>query len=159
MAKQSAKSKGYRKTVKKKPFLTKKEIIELVVIVAVIVVGIVLFNLFYDDGYLRASDVQPGDVVSYVSRDIGSRYVKVATANELPGFSYEQPDMSENAAPSFLTYVISKSPKENAVSPTVIFDATRYFVIWSAAAVSILITSQIIFIHLYIRARKVFRRA
>ena len=40
MAKKSAKSKGYRKTVKKKPFLTKKEILELVVIVAVIVVGV-----------------------------------------------------------------------------------------------------------------------
>lgn len=97
MAKKSAKQKGYRKTEKKKPFLTKKEIIELVVIVAVIVIGIVLFNLFYDDGYLRTSDAQPGDVTSYVSEDVRNRYVKIAEVNDLPGFTRNDPDMSENA--------------------------------------------------------------
>ena len=96
MAKKSAASKGYRKTVKKKPFLTKKEIIELIVIVAVIALAVILFNLFYDDGYLRSSDVQPGDVVSYVSREVDNRYVKVAEANDLTGFTRTEPDMSTN---------------------------------------------------------------
>ena len=45
MAKKSAKSKGYRKPVTKKPYLTKKEICITVSIVAVIVIGLILFNL------------------------------------------------------------------------------------------------------------------
>ena len=55
-AKTSARSKGYRKTVQKKPFLTKKEIIALVAIVAVIALAILLFNLLYDDGSLDVVD-------------------------------------------------------------------------------------------------------
>lgn len=96
MAKQSAKSKGYRKTVKKKPFLTKKEIIELIVIVAVIVLGVVLFNLFYDDGFIGESDLQPGDVVAFASREARSRFAKVGVANELDGFTRSDPDFSVN---------------------------------------------------------------
>ena len=51
--KKSARSKGYRKTVEKKPYLSKKEIIILVCIVAVIAIGLFLFNRFYDDGSLK----------------------------------------------------------------------------------------------------------
>ena len=68
MAKKSAMSKGYRKTVKKKPFLSKKEIIELIVIVAVILLGIVLFNIFYDDGFIKEDAVQQGDIVAYAQQ-------------------------------------------------------------------------------------------
>lgn len=91
MAKQSAKSKGYRKTVQKKPFLTNKEIIELVAIIAVIVLAVVLFNVFYDDGLVRAGDVRPEDVVSTASQDAGGRYRKVAVANDIPGFTRSEP--------------------------------------------------------------------
>lgn len=87
MAKKSAMSKGYRKTVKKKPFLTKKEIIELVVILAVILLGIVLFNIFYDDGFIKEKDVQTGDVVSYASSNLRDRYMKLAEIRELEGFT------------------------------------------------------------------------
>ena len=87
MAKKSAASKGYRKTIKKKPFLTKKEIIALVVIVAVIIVGLVLFNIFYDDGFLTAGDVQPNDVVALANAQVKNRYLKVADANEMEGFT------------------------------------------------------------------------
>ena len=80
-------SKGYRKTVKKKPFMTKKEIIELVVILAVILLGIVLFNIFYDDGFIKEKDVQTGDVVSYASSNLRDRYMKLAEIRELEGFT------------------------------------------------------------------------
>ena len=90
MAKKSAMSKGYRKTVKKKPFLTKKEIIELVVIVAVILLGIVLFNIFYDDGFIKEADVQQGDIVAYASTDLRDRYFKVGTIGELEGYTLNE---------------------------------------------------------------------
>ena len=87
MAKKSAASKGYRKNVKRKPFLTKKEIIELIVIIVVIVLAVVAFNIFYDDGTIEASEVQSGDIVSYGSSKIKTRYFKVGEANELEGFT------------------------------------------------------------------------
>ena len=101
MAKKSAASKGYRKTVKKKPFLTKKEIIALVAIVVAIIVGVVLFNLFYEDGYLRVSDIQENDVVTVVSRQVNNRYLKVADANELEGFTRSNEYRDVNPASSF----------------------------------------------------------
>lgn len=96
MAKKSAYSKGYRKTAKAKPFLTKKEIIALIVIVAAILLGIVLFNLFYDDGYLGADEIQANDIVYYASSDLRDRYIKMGTANELEGFTMEGLDTSND---------------------------------------------------------------
>lgn len=87
--KSSAMSKGYRKTVKEKPFLTKKEIIALVAIIAAIVLGVVLFNIFYDDGFLGAEEVQTGDIVSFADAKIKNRYLKLGTINELDGFTME----------------------------------------------------------------------
>ena len=87
MAKKSAMSKGYRKTAKVKPFLTKKEIIALIVIVAAILVGLLLFNIFYDDGYMDAEEVQANDMVYYASSDLRDRYIKLGTANEVEGFT------------------------------------------------------------------------
>lgn len=87
MAKKSAMSKGYRKTTKEKPFLSKKEIIALIVIVAAILVGLLLFNIFYDDGYMGADEVQANDMVYYASSDLRDRYVKLGTANEVEGFT------------------------------------------------------------------------
>lgn len=101
MAKKSAASKGYRKTVKKKPFLSKKEIIALVIIVAAIVLGIVLFNLFYDDGYLGEKDVQPGDILTFANSDVRSRYAKLGTANELEGFTLEAKGNDSNAVVNY----------------------------------------------------------
>ena len=82
----SAMQKGYRKQVKAKPFVTKKDIISLIIIVAVIVLGVVLFNLFYDDGFLSAKQVQENDLVTYASTDNRSRYKKVAEVGEKEGF-------------------------------------------------------------------------
>jgi hypothetical protein len=97
MAKKSAMSKGYRKTVKKKPFLSKKEIIELIVIVAVILLGIILFNVFYDDGFIKADAVQQGDIVAYASSDLRDRYFKVGTIGEMEGYTLNE--RAEGAAP------------------------------------------------------------
>lgn len=97
MAKKSAMSKGYRKTAKKKPFLTKKEIIALVVIVAAILLGILLFNLFYDDGFMDAGEVQQGDIVSYASSDLRDRYAKIGEIGAIEGFTLEE--RTEDASP------------------------------------------------------------
>lgn len=98
MAKKSAKSKGYRKTVQKQPFLTKKEIIELVAVVVAIVLVVVLFNIFYDDGYLRPEEVRANDLVSYVNRQVTGRYVKLGVVNELDGFTLDSmADKNANA--------------------------------------------------------------
>ena len=51
--KTSSKSKGYRKTIAKKPYLTKKEIIITVCIAAALILAFVLFNLLYDDSSLK----------------------------------------------------------------------------------------------------------
>lgn len=56
MAKKSAKSKGYRKTIEKKPYVTKKDLIITGVIAAVIILAVILFNVFYDDGSLPMAD-------------------------------------------------------------------------------------------------------
>ena len=101
MAKKSAASKGYRRTIKKKPFLTKNEIIILIAIVAAIIAGVVLFNLFYGIGYLKAGDLQPNDVVCAVSSDMRDRYVKIAEANDLDGFTRSDPDRSQNSLGTF----------------------------------------------------------
>ena len=101
MAKKSAASKGFRRSAKKKPFLTTQEIIILVVIVAAILAAVVLFNLFYGNSYLKASDVKENDVVSMVSSDLKTRYVKVADANELEGFTRANPYREVNVASNF----------------------------------------------------------
>ena len=74
MAKKSARSKGYRKSVKK-PYLSKRDILILAGVLAAIVVAVVLFNLLYDDGSL--------DVVDGVAQVQGenSLLVNAGTAN------------------------------------------------------------------------------
>lgn len=117
MAKTSAKSKGYRKTIKKKPFLTKKEIIELIVILAVILLGVVLFNIFYDDGFVKAHDLQANDIVSFASTDLRDRYKKVAVANELEGFTKEE--RAEDETPVAAHTYIAEGDQNNIESISV----------------------------------------
>jgi len=85
--KKSAMQKGYRKQVKEKPFLTKKDIKSLIIVVAVILLAIVLFNLLYDDGFLSAKQVQENDLVTYASTDNRSRFKKVAEVGQKEGFA------------------------------------------------------------------------
>ena len=102
-AKTSARSKGYRKTVQKKPFLTKKEIIAQVAIVAAIVLAIVLFNLLYDDGSLEVVDgvVQTENLESsLIATDVvgdETKYFKVGEAGEVAGYTRERTVNSADA--------------------------------------------------------------
>lgn len=117
MAKKSAMSKGYRKTVKKKPFLTKKEIIALIVIVAAIIVGVILFNLFYDDGYLDADEVQQGDIVAFASSDLRDRYMKLGEIGEIEGFTLE--DRTDISTPTEIFSFTPDAENDNVASISV----------------------------------------
>ena len=86
MAKKTAAQKGYRKTVKKKPFLTKKEIIALIIIVIVVIGAFILIQNL-PDGFIGEQDIQSGDLVAYAANDNKTRFLKIADANELDGFT------------------------------------------------------------------------
>lgn len=93
MAKKSAKSKGYRKTVKKRPYLTKKEITITVAIVAIIVLGLILFNLLYDDGSLKVvngvAQAQGDSLIINEGTSRSPRYFKVGQLADIDGYSKE----------------------------------------------------------------------
>ena len=102
-AKTSARSKGYRKTVQKKPFLTKKEIIALVAIVVAIALAVILFNLLYDDGSLDVVDgvAQTENLEnSLIATDVTggeTKYFKVGEAGEIAGYTRERVENSADA--------------------------------------------------------------
>lgn len=106
MSKKSAKSKGYRKAVEKKPYLSRKDIIILCVVLAVLAVGaILLFS--YDDGALKVKDgkiVDPGEnwlIVNGNTRG-GRRYFKLGEVADIPGFTLErEPFMSDDNLTQF----------------------------------------------------------
>jgi len=92
MAKKSAKSKGYRRQNAKKPYLSKKEIAALCVIVAVLAVA--AFFLFrYDDGALKVQNgavVTDGDnwlVANGSNVRGGARYYKLGEIGEIDGYT------------------------------------------------------------------------
>jgi len=114
MAKKSAMSKGYRKTIKQKPFLTKNEIIALVVIVAAIIIGVIVFNAVTTAGWLNADEVQPGEVVSFVSTNNRDKFIKVADVGEVEGFSLEE--RAEDAGPSEPYYFIPDAETDHISS-------------------------------------------
>lgn len=101
MAKKSAKSKGYRKAVEKKPYLSKKDIIILCLLLAVVAVGAILL-FTYDDGALKVKDgkiVDPGEnwlIVNGNTRG-GRRYFKVGEVGDIDGYTREaQPFASDD---------------------------------------------------------------
>ncbi len=94
MAKKSAESKGYRKANAKKPYLSKRDIVLLCVLVAAVAVG--AFFLFrYDDGALKVKDgavVTDGDnwlIVNGSNIRGGARYYKLGEVGELAGYTRE----------------------------------------------------------------------
>ena len=91
MAKKSSKSKGYRKSTAKKPYLSKRDIIILCAIIAVLVVGaILLFS--YDDGALKTKGgaiVDKGEnwlIVNGSNTSGGHRYFKLGEVGEMEGY-------------------------------------------------------------------------
>ena len=95
MAKKSAKSKGFRKQNTKKPYLSKKDILWLCVVLAVLAVG--AFFLFrYDDGALKVQDgavVTEGDnwlIVDGSNVRGRSRYFKLGEIGDIDGYAREK---------------------------------------------------------------------
>ena len=123
--KSSATSKGYRKTVKKKPFLTKKEIIALIVIVAVIVLAVVLFNLLYNP-FISAKDVKDNDIITFASANTKNRYVRLGSVTDLDGYTRESNITTENpVGRNTYTPVDENDPMEYfSVSATVVTPAS-----------------------------------
>ena len=120
MAKKSARSKGYRKTAAKKPYLTKRDIIILCVLLAVLAVGaILLFS--YDDGALKVKDGAIVDaaenwvIVNGAARG-GTRYYKLAETGEVEGFKREIEPNTADANINSIRYV----PEDEASPVTAI---------------------------------------
>lgn len=94
MAKKSAKSKGYRRQNAKKPYLSKKDIGILCVIVAICAV-IAIAMAMYDDGALKVKDgavVTEGDnwlIVNGSSTRGGTRYFKLGEISAPEGYRLE----------------------------------------------------------------------
>ena len=106
MAKKSAKSKGYRRAAEKKPYLTKKDITILCVLVAVVAIGAILL-FTYDDGALKVRAgkiVEPGEnwlIVNGNTRG-GRRYFKLGEAGAIEGFTMEtKPYLSDDNLTQF----------------------------------------------------------
>lgn len=104
--KKSAAAKGFRKTEQKKPFLTKKEIIVLIVILAVVVAAFIVINNL-PDGFIGASQVQPGDILAYGNKSVRDRYLKLGTINDLEGF-----DRTDTQADTTAMVVYTFTPKD-----------------------------------------------
>ena len=91
MAKKSAKSKGFRRAAGKKPYLTKKDIIILCILLAAVIVGAILL-FTYDDGALKVKDgsiVDPGEnwLIVNGSASGGRRYYKLAEVGDIEGYT------------------------------------------------------------------------
>ena len=92
MAKKSAKSKGYRKQVEKKPYLSRRDIVILCVILAIVAVGAILL-FTYDDGALKVKDgkiVDAGENWLIVNGNArGRRYFKLGEIGDIDGYTRE----------------------------------------------------------------------
>lgn len=123
MAKQSAKSKGFRKSVEKKPYLSKKDIIILcVVLVAVAIGAILLFT--YDDGALKYKDgkiVDPGENWLIVNGNTkgGRRYYKLGEVSDIPGYTMEAQPFPSDA--NLIQFNYSPEAEDGAITGVTIY--------------------------------------
>ncbi len=108
MAKKSAKSKGFRKQTGKKPYLSKRDIVLMCVLLAALTVAsILLFR--YDDGALKVQDgtvVTEGDnwlIVNGSGTRGGARYFKLGEASDLDGHDREaRPTSTDPNIPEYV---------------------------------------------------------
>lgn len=106
MAKKSAKSKGYRKAAEKKPYLSRRDIVILCVVLAVLAVGAILL-FTYDDGALKVKNgkiVDPGENWLIVNGNTkgGRRYFKLGEVGDIPGYTLSpEPFMSDDNLTQF----------------------------------------------------------
>ena len=113
MARKSAKSKGYRKQAAKKPYLSKRDIAILCVLIVAVAIGaILLFR--YDDGALKVKDgavVTEGDnwlIVNGSNTRGGQRYYKLGEVGELEGYERKAEPTLANA--NVTEYVWNDNP-------------------------------------------------
>ena len=109
MSKKSIRSKGYRKSAKK-PYLSKRDILIVVGVIAVIVIGIVLFNLLYDDGSLDVVDgvaqVQgENSLLINTSSANNPRYYKLGQLADIEGYALESAPAGVDENVREFTYV------------------------------------------------------
>ena len=109
MSKKSITSKGYRKSAKK-PYLSKRDILIVVGVIAVIVIGIVLFNLLYDDGSLDVVDgVAQVQGENSMLINAGSannpRYYKLGQLADIEGYALESAPAGVDENVREFTYV------------------------------------------------------
>ena len=91
--KTSARSKGYRKTVEKKPYLTKKEIIITISIAAALILAFVLSNILYDDGSLKIRNgelqVSENSLILNTGSNSYPAYYKIGQLAEIEGYTLD----------------------------------------------------------------------
>lgn len=127
MAKKSAKSKGYRKTVTKKPYLSKKEIICTCAIVAALILAVVLFNVFYDDGSLKiVNGVAQTSGANSLILNTGSaakpHYYKLGQLAEVEGYTLSAEPVASDENVNTYTF----TPVEDSAIDSVTFNAYGY---------------------------------
>ena len=127
MAKKSAKSKGYRKTVAKKPYLSKKEIIWTCAIVVALILIVVLFNVFYDDGSLKIVDgvAQTSGANSLILNDGSANsphYYKLGQLAEVEGYTLSATPVTSDENVNTYTF----TPVEDSAIDSVTFNAYGY---------------------------------
>lgn len=125
--KKSAKSKGYRKTVEKKPYVTKKELIITGVIAAIIILVVVLFNIFYDDGSLPMVDgavVTEGQnsLVATTGYSTDTKYFKLGQLADVEGYTLSSVPAINDANLAEYTY----TPNEESAIDDIIVNAYTY---------------------------------
>lgn len=103
MAKKSAKSKGYRKTAVKKPYLTKKEITIAAVIAAVLVIGFILLNVLsgsndslkVKNGVVQVEGVN--NLIVNTGTGYNPSYEKLGQLAEIDGYTMSSEPVSSDA--------------------------------------------------------------
>ncbi|MBQ2709204.1 MAG: hypothetical protein IJF67_13135, partial [Clostridia bacterium] len=132
MGKKSAKSKGYRKTYAKKPYLTRNEIIAAVAIVVVVFLAILLFALLYSDGSLKVKNgvVQvngENNLIANAGSTTEPRYFKVGQTSEVEGYTMTSEPLSTDANIAVYTYTADgEAVVDEAGMGAYAFDAKLY---------------------------------
>ena len=110
--KTSAKSKGYRKTVEKKPYLTKKEITITVCVIAALILAFVLFNILYDDGSLKIRNgklqVSENSLILNTGSSKHPAYYKIGQIADIEGYTMDShPQGTDEHDLEYVFYLIT----------------------------------------------------
>ena len=141
MAKKSAKSKGYRKQTGKKPYLSKRDIVLLCVLVAAIAVA-AFFLFHYDDGALKVQNgavVADGDnwlIVNGSNTRGGARYYKLGEMGDLEGYAREAKSLVTDA--NIPEYSFTPEAEDTGVSGITVTSSHSTADVLSKYAVSML---------------------